>query len=319
MKTITPVLFAGLLLSGAAAGADFTTEDANGDGYLTDAEWQDAGYEPGEFSRADRNADGYVSEAEQSEFQASASDAGSVTPEEDYQGTGYDPVDPNPPADDESVSAETEAAASGEFPENAGSAGADESTATYGTVSERQESQSVSLQALDANADGRLSRQEAQADPQLVNTFVVWDVNQDGYLDQSEIDSGQESQPPEDTNVHSERSSFDAQDVDGDGRISRNETGNNAEFDVMDSNRDGYLDETEINYDPAERDISDATGFEDYDANADGRLSREEAGNDMYMDANFDKWDANRDGYLEEEEVNDGWLQESTETSDNEL
>lgn len=46
---------------------------------------------------------------------------------------------------------------------------------------------SVSFAQLDANGDGMISQDEAQANPQLSQQFQSIDQNQDGQLDQSEF------------------------------------------------------------------------------------------------------------------------------------
>ncbi len=46
------------------------------------------------------------------------------------------------------------------------------------------------LAKLDTDKDGRISRQEAKADPRLAGRFDKMDVNKDGYLDQADRELG---------------------------------------------------------------------------------------------------------------------------------
>lgn len=283
---------------------DFERHDANGDGYLTEAEWQDAGNTANDFANVDENEDGYLDEDEVHAY-ANAR-PGQVTPEDDFMGTGHDPLSQDA-ADNEPVSQATEAAAADgvdrEMRRQADPAAAETSPIDNSLFASRERDAEQSLTRMDSSGDGRISRQEAEQDEQARRNFVAWDSNQDGYLDQDEIDTGRR--------VSQEDVSF--RDNDRDGRISREETDAD-EFDTLDANNDGYLDPAEISYEPGERTIADAAGFQDLDTDGDARLSRSEAANDSHVDVNFDTWDNNGDGYLEEEEVNNGWLEESSAT-----
>ena len=46
---------------------------------------------------------------------------------------------------------------------------------------------------LDTNKDGRISREEAKADPRLAARFDQMDVNKDGYLDKADRELGRSS------------------------------------------------------------------------------------------------------------------------------
>jgi len=310
---------------------DFDSHDTNGDGYLTEAEWQDARSFDIDFAAADANRDGYIEEQEARAVLAtpatpeSSRETDAATPEENYLGTGYDPLSSDP-ADNEIVSSETEAAASGdvdrEVPAEVSAAGREQpQAASENRLPARERgAQPSSLPELDSSQDGQVSREEAAQDPQVGSHFVVWDANQDGYLDQQEIDQGREQNANSDgrKDVNKESSedgreqdiSLAEEDIDGDGKIAPEEASTDVDFDTLDSNRDGYLDAAEVNYDPGERDLADAAEFDVHDADGDSRLNRTEAANDPYVNANFDAWDSDRDGYLEEEEVNAGWPEE---------
>ena len=327
------ILAAGVLAGPAAAQQsaqenargtfDFERHDTNDDGYLTEAEWEDAGNAAGEFANIDKNGDGYLEEHEifarndRSNLQDAGMDAGEPTPEEDYLGTGQDPLAADP-ADNEPISQETEAAAAGGVDLDARSEAGENSTARTSPIDNslfvtREGDAEQSLSRLDSSGDGRVSRQEAEQDEEARQKFVAWDTNQDGYLEQAEIRAGRAQQDDEE---QQRDISFDEDDVDGDGRITRDETEDPAEFDTFDANSDGYLDPAEVRYEPGERTVADAAGFQDLDTDSDDRLSRSEAANDPYIDANFESWDSDQDGYLEEEEVNNGWLEESSATRD---
>lgn len=330
---------------------DFDGVDTNGDGYMTEAEWQDAAIEAPEFSVADANSDGYVdvNEAEsalttQRRVQAASPDPGHVTPEENYKGTGYDPLAVDP-TDEGLVAKETEAAASGgidrevradvadrdrakadkDGEENGDGtqvtpADAEDAFITRGRDAEQSlRPLDVNMSQLDANNDGRISREEAEQDRQTATNFVAWDSNQNGYLNEQELKQGR-SAPDASTGTGmqslSRQVSLEEEDADNDGRISEQEAPQNLDFETVDMNNDGYLDEAEVQYEPGERTLADAAEFDQYDADDDGRLSQEEAANDTYLSSNFDAWDSNQDGYLEEAEVNNGWLEETSATPD---
>ena len=292
------ILAAGVLAGPAAAQQagqenshatfDFERHDTNGDGYLTEAEWEDAGNAAGEFANIDENGDGYLEEDEvlarndQSNLQDAGMDSGSPTPEEDYLGTGQDPLAADP-ADNEPISQETEAAAAGGIDRDARNEAGETSAAQATPIDNslfvtRERDAEQSLSRMDSSGDGRVSRQEAEQDDEARQNFVAWDTNQDGYLEQSEISDGREQDSQQNDDAQQEDISFG--DDDGDGRITRDETGNPAEFDTLDANNDGYLDAAEVNYEPGERTVADAAGFEDLDMDSDARLSRNEAAND---------------------------------------
>lgn len=300
---------------------DFTRHDTNNDGFVTEAEWQDAGNASTDFAGIDQNSDGYLDEEElrahdtQRTVQDAGMDTDPVTPEDDYLGTGHDPLSQDP-ADNEPVSQETEAAAAGGIDhdmrgETEGASAAETSPIDNSLFVTRGRDAEQSLSRMDTSGDGRVSRQEAEQDYQARQNFVAWDSDQDGYLDQSEIEAGrsQDSQ-------RNEQQDISFSDDDGDGRITREEADDVAEFDTLDANNDDYLDPAEVNYEPGERTMADAAGFQDLDTDKDARLSRDEAANDTYIDVNFDTWDTDQDGYLEEAEVNNGWLEESSATPD---
>lgn len=102
--------------------------------------------------------------------------------------------------------------------------------------------------ALDINADGLITLDEAQTHPRFAARFGEIDANQDGQLDQGEMSAHREKRQAEMQSRGEER--WKAADKDGDGVISRDEA--NASMPRM-----------------AER-------FGQFDADSDGRVSREE-------------------------------------------
>ena len=84
---------------------------------------------------------------------------------------------------------------------------------------------------LDTNKDGRISREEAKADPRLAARFDQMDVNKDGYLDKADRELGRKQ--------HRD-AWFAAADTNKDGQLSK------AEFDAakgpMGGPRGGHRD-----------------------------------------------------------------------------
>lgn len=103
-------------------------------------------------------------------------------------------------------------------------------------------------QGLDINADGLITLDEAQTHPRFAARFGEIDANRDGQLDQAEMNAHREKMHAEMHSRGEER--WKTADRDGDGSISRDEA--TASMPRM-----------------AER-------FGQFDANSDGRVSREE-------------------------------------------
>lgn len=108
-------------------------------------------------------------------------------------------------------------------------------------------------------------------------------------------------------------------DMDGDGKISREEAGQKAPvlaagFDGVDTDQDGYLSKNEIL--TAQQKVREGLSrrLQDADRNRDGRLTREEAQAIPNVSARFDDIDANHDGQLVIREVN-GFLRSQGKAS----
>ena len=109
---------------------------------------------------------------------------------------------------------------------------------------------------LDADADGRISATEADADTTFDGDFASIDVNADGFVSQdeyrthakAEVSQGAENAAPHSAVV--QRDTWTRLDADADGRISAGEADADAGFDAgfaaMDSNGDGFVTDAEF-------------------------------------------------------------------------
>ena len=91
-------------------------------------------------------------------------------------------------------------------------------------------------------------------------------------------------------------------DTDGDGRISRQEY--LAHFDAVDTNKDGFLSQEEMR--AARQALGPrgaGQGWLRWDADHDGKLSRDEVANAPRLSQLFDQIDTNRDGFLTADEL----------------
>jgi Ca2+-binding EF-hand superfamily protein len=116
------------------------------------------------------------------------------------------------------------------------------------------------LQKMDANHDGKISREEAQGP--LARIFDQLDLNKDGFLDRRELDraaarlQGQMGKKGPGKGAGGKEMAqamripdFDALDRNADGRLTREEVKGSALadiFDQIDSNKDGKIDRDEF-------------------------------------------------------------------------
>ena len=98
--------------------------------------------------------------------------------------------------------------------------------------------------ALDKNADGFVSRDEASTHPRLAESFDRIDANKDGQLSLDELRAARRS------GHHGHHGHHDRLDANNDGSISRDEAKTAPRlaqnFDAMDANKDGVLTRDEM-------------------------------------------------------------------------
>jgi Ca2+-binding EF-hand superfamily protein len=103
------------------------------------------------------------------------------------------------------------------------------------------------LKAADKNADGMISREEAQASlPGIFAHFDAIDANKDGFITIEELKAARQAH----RGAGGPGAMFGRLDVNGDGKLSRAEVANAPRlaehFDAIDANKDGFLTPDEI-------------------------------------------------------------------------
>lgn len=103
--------------------------------------------------------------------------------------------------------------------------------------------------SVDANQDGIVTRDEANAHPRLAGQFDAVDANKDGQLDPAEMNAHREAMRAQMRAMGQER--WAAADKDGDGALTREEAqasmpGIADRFDTLDANHDGKIDRDEM-------------------------------------------------------------------------
>jgi len=150
----------------------------------------------------------------------------------------------------------------------------------------------------DGNKDGRVTLAEAQAS--ALAKFTEADANKDGQVDEAEMQS-----------MHQRRGGpggpgqmMKHLDKNADGKISKEEAPERmrGHFDQVDANKDGQIDEAEMQAAHVQRGGPGGPGMMKHlDKNADGKLSKEEA--PPPMREHFDQVDTNKDGQVDEAEL----------------
>lgn len=166
---------------------------------------------------------------------------------------------------------------------------------------------------IDANGDGVIERKEAAQSPRLAEHFDQIDKNHDGRITADERPKHGEKHGGSGRGRHE---GMAALDIDGDGRLSREELGRHPKFGekfaAMDANRDGYLIRSELRQyrdkqrpqREAERAKRFAAQFDAADLNRDGKLSRVEVDGKLPRVAKGFAWmDENKDGFLSRSEL----------------
>lgn len=174
--------------------------------------------------------------------------------------------------------------------------------------------------SLDTNKNGVINRAEAAAMPRFAAMFDKLDSNKDGRLDATEraqLKSRHGKRGMKGHRMrHHGRAGIARLDVDGDGRISRDEIARMpkfaGKFAQIDGNRDGYLVRTEVQayrermrpQRIAERNKRFDQHFASADLNKDGKLSKIEVDEKMPRMAKGFAWmDEDRDGFLNRSEL----------------
>jgi hypothetical protein len=151
------------------------------------------------------------------------------------------------------------------------------------------------FERMDANKDGQLTRQEAQAGS--LRLFEQLDRNQDGEVTREEADAGARVIRQEEL-----ASRFRQLDVDQDGRLTADESKLPPQFfDRLDTNHDHALSLEEFQARPDFGAKWREFEFDRADANHDGKVSRAEA--QQAAKERFERLDANHDGVLTREEL----------------
>jgi Ca2+-binding EF-hand superfamily protein len=179
------------------------------------------------------------------------------------------------------------------------------------------------IKRYDKNKDGVLTRDEAP--PFLARVFDRVDRNGDGKLDKQEVAAWlrivrqrfAQTQGPSPAQVDRfVNSMLERLDKNKDGKISKKEAEGHPlaqVFDQYDTNKDGFLDKTELRQ-VATRFLARQAGgrpqggpvlagpdFDALDLNADGRLTRDELKGTPYLKV-FDEIDTNKDGKIDRKE-----------------
>jgi Ca2+-binding EF-hand superfamily protein len=148
---------------------------------------------------------------------------------------------------------------------------------------------------MDTDGDALVSREEAKNSPMLSQNFDAIDANKDGQLSRDEMRAYHQAHRGE---------GWAQLDADKDGTISRDEAKVaprlSSSFDALDVNKDGKLSRDEMRSAWAGRGHRHGPHM---DANADGLISRDEAKSAPMLSQNFDAIDANKDGSLSRDEI----------------
>ena len=159
---------------------------------------------------------------------------------------------------------------------------------------------------LDKDGDGMISREEATGHPMLVKHFDTIDANKDGRLSKEEMHAARKA--GRDKHKQDMQAKFKAADTNGDGAVSKQEAEAakldklTKHFDTLDANKDGKLTTEEMQASRKAMHEKFKGKFEEKfkaaDKDGDGALTKQEAeaAGLKRLAAGFDKADANKDG-----------------------
>ncbi|MBI1904122.1 MAG: hypothetical protein HYS13_23755 [Planctomycetia bacterium] len=164
---------------------------------------------------------------------------------------------------------------------------------------------------LDANGDGKVTKEEAERQPFAARLFERADADKDGVVTKEEF---QKAAPPAviapPGGPAPEGALFRALDANGDGKIGADELeAAAANLKKLDRNGDGTITREEVAprgrpgapLDPAALRAQAERRLKEADKNGDGKISKEEA--PEQLQGIFDRIDGNKDGFIDLEEM----------------
>ena len=173
----------------------------------------------------------------------------------------------------------------------AGSALSQTSQSTDDQSQQRRHGRQEMYQRLDANRDGKISREEWRG---RAEGFAKMDTNGDGFLTPEEMQAGRFQRDG------SARRGPRAMDQNNDRQIARDEWKGPAEaFDRLDANHDGSITREEFQA-GRQHGRSGKRGLRSMDQNNDSQISREEWKGPAEM---FNRLDSNSDGVITSDEM----------------
>lgn len=285
MKNVSHLVFAAMLASGAALGADdefdFDRADTNGDGQLTESEWQDVDYLVVAFDAADANSDGRVDRGEAAEAQQQRNAAGATGAAETPARSGQ----PEQAQDAfQRADADGDRRVSRDEAEQAG----------YEYVV-------VFFDPLDVNRDGYIDEIEWNPERRAGSEAATEQraAAQDVPVQTEERATRELSETP---------IAVDGEDArTGAGEIQRGAA--SAAGEATGASGGDRVRADMRDYPPDAGVMGIEEDFENYDANGDGYLDEDEVAGGGFIDVNFDDIDANDDGLIDIGEAEDGFLE----------
>lgn len=155
----------------------------------------------------------------------------------------------------------------------------------------------------DKDGDGVISRDEAQAQPNMGENFQVVDTNDSGGIDSAEYEAAAANIAPLD---------FEFVDINGDGVISERESGAmpislREAFGTVDA--DGDTNVSPVEYEAAQVNFLDDVSFGSIDTDGDGVIDKVEAQEAPALSEAYDRLDTDQDGLISRGEFKRGQTQ----------